>query len=83
MIVNEAMLCGCLVAASDQVGAITDFVRPPSTAPFPTSVPLANGPPSLAAFPNLTGYDILMQFRKARLPCWCDFLRRTVGLRTG
>jgi len=28
MVVNEAMLCGCLVAASDQVGAITDLVRP-------------------------------------------------------
>lgn len=28
MVVNEAMLCGCLVAASDQVGAITDLVQP-------------------------------------------------------
>jgi len=28
MVVNEAMLCGCVTAASDQVGAITDLVLP-------------------------------------------------------
>jgi len=30
MVVNEAMLCGCVTAASDQVGAITDLVQPVS-----------------------------------------------------
>lgn len=28
MVVNEAMLCGCVTAASDQVGAITDLILP-------------------------------------------------------
>jgi len=28
MVVNEAMLCGCVTAASDQVGAVTDLILP-------------------------------------------------------
>jgi len=28
MVINEAMLCGCVTAASDQVGAITDLLLP-------------------------------------------------------
>jgi glycosyltransferase involved in cell wall biosynthesis len=28
MVVNEAMLCGCITAASNQLGAITDLVLP-------------------------------------------------------
>jgi hypothetical protein len=33
MVVNEAMLCGCVTAASNQVGAITDLVLPVPAAP--------------------------------------------------
>lgn len=71
MVVNEAMLCSCLVAASDQVGAITDLVQPvaPSLI-FPCGDVSALSALLTRTFSDRAALDSLRQKACQRMQSW-------------